>query len=175
MTINLDLLCSHEMCCAILQNINKTHLYTIHLHVTLQKIDYQVCEKRMCHKKNVEKQRFDLLVYSPDYTYSLDDSEKLKHLQIVRTLVEIEAVKNYRPPEITSAVKEYVTETLDLRKSVKESKCKEVSNIKLKVHSALNTHLIGNLKLELDICEMVSFFEKQEYKVQHFKITSQST
>ncbi|CAG8739564.1 21055_t:CDS:2, partial [Cetraspora pellucida] len=91
-------------------------------------------------------------------------SEKLKHLQIIQTLVEIEAVKNYRPPKITSTVKEYATETLDLGESVKKLKHKEVSNIKLKVHDALDTHLIGNLKLEPDICKIVFFLEKQEYK-----------
>src|SRR2546423_3087357 len=57
---------------------------------------------------------------SPDHSHTLEESEKLKRSQTVQNLVVQEAIKNYRPPEIISAVKEYATEKLDLGESVKE-------------------------------------------------------
>ncbi|CAB4399408.1 unnamed protein product [Rhizophagus irregularis] len=57
-----------------------------------------------------------------------------------------EAVKNYRPPEIVSAVKEYATDKLDLGESVKELRRKEVTNIKYKIHGSLDAHLIDHIK-----------------------------
>jgi len=38
----------------------------------------------------------------------------MKRPKIIRSLVEIEVAKNYSPPAITSAVKEYATLKLDL-------------------------------------------------------------
>ena len=44
---------------------------------------------------------------SPDHTHDLRENDRVKRSQAVRTLVEKEAVKNYTPPAITAAVKEY--------------------------------------------------------------------
>jgi len=66
---------------------------------------------------------------SPNHSHTLEESEKLKRSQTVQNLVMQEAIKNYRPPEIVSAVKEYATEKLDLGESVKELRRKEVTNI----------------------------------------------
>ncbi|GBB95980.1 hypothetical protein RclHR1_02660001, partial [Rhizophagus clarus] len=84
---------------------------------------------------------------SPDHSHTLEESEKLKRSQTVQNLVMQEAIKNYRPPEIVNAVKEYATEKLDLGESVKELRQKEVTNIKYKVRGALNAHLVGNSDL----------------------------
>ena len=71
---------------------------------------------------------------SPDHTHILEDSERLKRSQAIRTLVENEAIKNYSSPEIVRVVKEYVTEKLDLDSSVKELRRTEIANIKYKTH-----------------------------------------
>ena len=86
-----------------------------------------------------------------------------------------EAIKNYRPPEIVSAVKEYATEKLDLGESVKELRWKEVTNIKYKVRGALDTHLVGNSDLRLDIQDSIFFLKNQEYLVEYYEISHLST
>ena len=112
---------------------------------------------------------------SPDHSHSLEDSEKLKRSQIVWDLVVQEAIKNYRPPEITSAVKEYATEKLNLGESVKELRRKEVTNIKYKVRGSLDAHLIGSSKQRLDIKESISYLEKKEYLINYYEISNPST
>ncbi|CAG8584332.1 38323_t:CDS:2 [Gigaspora margarita] len=57
-----------------------------------------------------------------DHTHTLGESEVLKRSNAVRKLVEEEAVKNYPPPTIISAIKDYATKKLDLGTSVKELK-----------------------------------------------------
>ncbi len=86
-----------------------------------------------------------------------------------------EALKNYRPPEIINAVKEYATVELDLGESVKELKPKEVINIKYKVRGSLDIHLIGNFKRSVDIREAISFLREQEYLVEYYEISYLST
>ena len=86
-----------------------------------------------------------------------------------------EAVKNYRPPEIISAVKEIATDKLDLGECVKELRRKEVMNIKYKIRGPLDTHLVGNPKRELDIREAISFLENQGYLVERYEIPDLST
>ncbi|CAB4379012.1 unnamed protein product [Rhizophagus irregularis] len=108
----------------------------------------------------------------PDYTHLLDKSEKFKRSQVVRTLVEQEALKNYRPPAIVSAVKEFAT---GLNESVKELRRKEVTNIKSKVRGSLDTHLIGNLNRELDIQETIIFLKKQGYLVERYEVIHKPT
>ncbi|PKY47195.1 hypothetical protein RhiirA4_421207 [Rhizophagus irregularis] len=51
-----------------------------------------------------QKVRIEWFQDSPDHSYALEESERLKRSQIVRDLVIQKAVKNYRPPEIVSAV-----------------------------------------------------------------------
>ena len=55
---------------------------------------------------------------SPNHTHNLRENDRVKRSQAVRILVEKEAIKNYSPPTITSAVKEYATDKLDLGSSV---------------------------------------------------------
>jgi hypothetical protein len=77
-----------------------------------------------------QKVRIERFQDSSDHSHTLGKSERLKRSQIVRDLVIQEAVKNYRPPETASVVKEYATDKLDLGESVKELGRKEVTNIK---------------------------------------------
>ncbi|RHZ76598.1 hypothetical protein Glove_195g8 [Diversispora epigaea] len=81
---------------------------------------------------------------SPNHMHSLEESDKVKQPQIIRNLVVQEAIKNYRPPAILNAVKEYASEKMDLGTSVKELRLKEVTNIKYKVCGALDAHLIDS-------------------------------
>ncbi|RHZ84001.1 hypothetical protein Glove_86g96 [Diversispora epigaea] len=101
---------------------------------------------------------------SSDHTHTIKESKKLKHSQFVRNLVEQEAIKNYPPPAIVNAIKEYAIEKLNLSSSVKELRRKEVTNIKSKVYKLQNTYLTDNINLELDIEESVVFFKNQEYQ-----------
>ncbi|RHZ68376.1 hypothetical protein Glove_295g15 [Diversispora epigaea] len=55
---------------------------------------------------------------------------------------KIQAIKNYRPPAILNAVKEYASEKMDLGTNIKELRLKEVTNIKYKVRGAFDAHLI---------------------------------
>src|SRR5436190_2582716 len=80
---------------------------------------------------------------SPDHTHSLLEIDRIKRPQAIRTLVEKEAAKNYSPPAITSAVKEYATNELGLGASVQELKRKEVANIQYKIRGLTESHLIG--------------------------------
>jgi len=93
-----------------------------------------------------QKVRIERFKDSPDHTHSLEESEKIKRSQAIRDLVVQEVLKNYRPPEIINAIKEYATVELDLGESVKELKLKEVINIKYKVRRSLDVHLISNSK-----------------------------
>ncbi|CAB5217379.1 unnamed protein product [Rhizophagus irregularis] len=122
-----------------------------------------------------QKVRIERFQDSPDHSHALEESKRLKRSQIVRDLVIQEAVKNYKPPEIVSVVKEYATDKLDLGESVKELRRKEVTNIKYKIHGSLDAHLIGNPKRELDIREAISFLEKEEYLVNYYEIPHLST
>src|SRR5436305_11131190 len=74
---------------------------------------------------------------SPNYMHSLLEIDRIKYSQAIQNLVENEAVKNYSPPAITSAVKEYATIKLGLGASVNELKQKEVANIKYKIRGPM--------------------------------------
>ncbi len=89
--------------------------------------------------------------------HTLEESKRLKCLQVVRNLVEQEAIKNYLLPAIVSAIKEFATEKLDLSFSIKELKCREVINIKNKVSETQNIQFEGKANLELDIEETIFF------------------
>ncbi|RHZ88905.1 hypothetical protein Glove_20g12 [Diversispora epigaea] len=111
----------------------------------------------------------------PNHMHSLEESDKVKRPQIIRNLVVQEAIKNYRPPAILNAVKEYASEKMDLGTSVKELRLKEVTNIKYKVRGALDAHLIGNINKEQDIWESIFFLEQHKYYVERFFISHKST
>ncbi|CAB4382780.1 unnamed protein product [Rhizophagus irregularis] len=85
----------------------------------------------------------------------------LKRPKAIRSLVEIEAAKNYSASTITSAVKKYATLELGLGEPVRELKRKEVANIKYKVRGLAETYLIGNLNLKLDISDSISYLTEQ--------------
>jgi len=70
------------------------------------------------------------------------DIDSIKHSQAIQALMKKEAVKNYPPPVITSAIKEYVTTELGLSASISELKWKEVINIKYKFMDLWNYTLL---------------------------------
>ena len=111
---------------------------------------------------------------SPNHTHALLESDRIKRSQAVRTLVKNEAVKNYSPPAITTAVKEYAIE-LGLGTSVRELKCKEVSNIKYKVRGPMEAHLLCNSDLKSDILKSMSFLIEKGYCVKNYHVFHQST
>ena len=92
---------------------------------------------------------------SSNYTHSLLEINKIKRSQAIRSLVEKEAVKNYSPPAITSAVREYATIELGLGASVNELKRKEVANIKYKIRGPMESNLIGDSNLTSDISVLI--------------------
>src|SRR6266516_6658528 len=94
---------------------------------------------------------------SPDHTHSLLEIDRIKRPQAIRALVEKEAAKNYSPPAITSAVKEYATTELGLGASAQELKRKEVANIQYKVRGHTEANLIGTSDLKSDISQSISY------------------
>src|ERR1700722_17224809 len=90
-----------------------------------------------------EKVQVERYNNSSNHTYSLLEVDRMKRPKVIRDLVEIEAVKNYSPPAITSAVKEYETLELSLGECARELNCKEVANIKYKVRGPTETYLMG--------------------------------
>ncbi|RHZ89716.1 hypothetical protein Glove_12g29 [Diversispora epigaea] len=80
-----------------------------------------------------------------------------------------ESDKNYSPPAITVAVKEYATK-LGLGKSVFELSRKEVTNVKYKICGPLEAHLLCNSNLKSDILNSMAFLvEKGYHKLQHHR------
>src|SRR4051812_15205565 len=82
--------------------------------------------------------------------------------------------KNYLPPAITSAVKEYAIK-LGLSANVHELNCKEVANVKYKVRGPLEAHLICDSDLKSDILKSMSFLTEKEYRVEGYRVSHQST
>ncbi|RHZ51439.1 hypothetical protein Glove_478g118 [Diversispora epigaea] len=126
----------------------------------------------MTSKKLIQIERYN---NTPDHTHTLIESDRLKRSTAVRTLVMQEAIKNYPPVAIVKAVKEYANNELDLGESVKDLKRKEVANIKYKLHGPLETHLVGNIELESDILETISYLKNQEYYCERYYISQKST
>ncbi|PKK60573.1 hypothetical protein RhiirC2_719011 [Rhizophagus irregularis] len=112
---------------------------------------------------------------SPNHTHSLSEINRLKQPKAIRSLVEIEAAKNYSTSTITSAVKKYAMLELGLGKPVRELKRKEVANIKYKVCGPAETYLIGNLNLKLDISDSISYLMEQGYRVKKYCVSQRST
>ncbi|RHZ77859.1 hypothetical protein Glove_170g31 [Diversispora epigaea] len=144
----------------------KTKIRPSHLCFAKIKVQKFVAEGKVC------VERFE---NSPDHTHSLEESDKVKRPQAIRNLVEQEAIKNYRPPAILNAVKEYAAETMDLKSSVKELRLKEVTNIKYKVRGTLDAHLIGSSEREKNIQESIFFLEQQKYQVERYMISNKFT
>ncbi|CAB4397821.1 unnamed protein product [Rhizophagus irregularis] len=124
---------------------------------------------------SLEKVQVERYNNSSNHTYSLLEIDRIKRPKVIRDLVEVEAAKNYSPPAITSAVKEYTTLELNLGECARELKRKEVTNIKYKVRGPMETHLIGNLNLKLDISESISYLKEQGYFVKNYRILQRST
>lgn len=110
-----------------------------------------------------------------NHTYSLLETDRIKRPQAIRTLVEKEAVKNYSPPAITSAIKEYATIELGLGASVQELKRKEVANIQYKVRGLTESHLISTSDLRSDISQSVSYLIEKGYDAENFNVSHRST
>src|SRR6266496_6063579 len=111
---------------------------------------------------------------SSNHTHTLLESDRIKCSQAVRTLVKKEVVKNYSPPSITAAVKEYAIK-LSLGTSVSKLKRKEVSNIKYKVCGPMEAHLFCNSDLKSDILNSISFLTEKGYHVEYYQVSHQST
>ena len=112
---------------------------------------------------------------SPDHAHTLIESDRLKRSEAVRTLVIQEAVKNYPPAAIVKAVKEYANNELQLGESIKDLKRREVANIKYKLRGPMETHLVGNVELESDILETISFLKNQDYYCERYYVLQKST
>ncbi len=112
---------------------------------------------------------------SPDHEHSLLESDRIKRSQAIQVLVEKEAVKNYSPPVITAAIKEYATTKLDLGTSVQELSRKEVTNIKYKVCGPMEAHLIGDSDLKTDISQSIFYLIEKGYRVEDYSISHRST
>ena len=112
---------------------------------------------------------------SADHTHDIGDNDKVKRSQAVRILVENEANKNYSPPDITAAVKEYATDKLGLGSSINNLKRKEVANIKYKIRGPMEAHLIGSRNLNTDITETISYLTNQGYQVESYRVSQRST
>ncbi|PKY23585.1 hypothetical protein RhiirB3_437841 [Rhizophagus irregularis] len=86
---------------------------------------------------------------SPNHAHLLLECDRIKRPQVIRTLVEKEAIKNYTPPAIASAVREYATKELGLGTSVSELKRQEVANIKYKIRGPMEKFLLKrNIRLK---------------------------
>ena len=109
---------------------------------------------------------------SPNHMHSLLEINRIKRSQAIRNLVENEVVKNYSPPAITSAVKEYATIKLGLGASVNELKQKEVANIKYKIRGPMESNLIGDSNLTSDISQSVSYLIEKGYHAESYKVFS---
>ncbi|CAB4432297.1 unnamed protein product [Rhizophagus irregularis] len=136
---------------------------------------------KLCHAKirvlwliSLEIVRIERYKDSPNHTHTVLDSDRIKRSQAVQILVKNEAVKNYSPPAITVAVREYATE-LGLGTSVSELKRKEVSNIKYKVRGPMESHLFCNSDLKSDISESISFLIEKGYRVENYHVSHRST
>jgi hypothetical protein len=108
---------------------------------------------------------------SPNHKYLLLECDRIKCPQAIQTLVEKEAIKNYNPPAITLAVREYAMKELDLSTSVSELKRQEVANIK---YGPMEKILIGDSNLTSDISQCMSYLIEKGYKVERFS-TNQSS
>src|SRR5260364_162435 len=95
----------------------------------------------------------------------------LKHSSTIWTLVTNEAVKNYKPVAITSTVKEYRKNALELGDSIEYLRQKEVSNIKYKIQGPMNFYLIGNASLKVNISETLSYLEGQGYYAEYYHVS----
>jgi hypothetical protein len=83
--------------------------------------------------------------------------------------VKKEAIKNYNPPVITLAVREYATKELVLGTSVSELKRQEVANIKYKIREPMEKTLIGDSNLTSDISQCMSYLLIEKgYKVERY-------
>lgn len=126
---------------------------------------------KVSHLISLKIVRIERYKNSPNHTHELEESNRIKRSQAVRTLVEKEAIKNYSPPAITAAVKEYATDKLGLGSSVYDLKRKEVANIKYKIRGTIEAHLIGSSDLKVDIIEAISYLISQEYQVEKYNIS----
>ncbi|CAG8599777.1 7702_t:CDS:2 [Cetraspora pellucida] len=112
---------------------------------------------------------------SPNHSHSLKEGDRIKRSKAIRTLVEQEAVKNYSPPAITAAIKEYATIKLGVGSGVRELKQKEVANIKYKVCGPAEAHLVGDPNIKIDISNSVSYLKEQGYQVEDNRVPERNT
>ncbi|CAG8667206.1 30164_t:CDS:2, partial [Gigaspora margarita] len=123
-------------------------------------------ETSTCQKENISIKKCRMTKTRPSglCNTKIKEIERIKRSKAIRTLVKQEVVKNYSPPAITVAIKEYATIELGLGSSAHELKQKEVANIKYKVHRLVESHLVGNSSLKIDFSNSVSYLIEQGYQ-----------
>ena len=99
----------------------------------------------------------------------IEDSDKLKLPNVVRALVSEEASKPYKPPAIITTVRELATNK-GLGSIIKNLCCKDVTNIQQKHRESVDTLLIGDNDLELDIQSALVFLRSDSYQVDRFYV-----
>ncbi|RGB22033.1 hypothetical protein C1646_776772 [Rhizophagus diaphanus] len=139
------------------------------------------CESSTRQKENIPNEKCQITKTRPSGICSAMirviwiASSNIVQPKAIRALVELEAGKNYSPPAIISAIKEYAMSKLDLGECARELKRKEVLNIKYKVRGPTESDLLGNLDLKLDISESVSYLTEQGYLVKTYHVSQWST
>lgn len=111
---------------------------------------------------------------SPGHDHSIEDSDKLKLPNAIKTLVSGEASKPYTPPAIVTTVKELAADK-GLGSIVQNLQRKNVTNIQQKHRESVNTLLIGDSDLESDIQSALKFLSANSYQVDRFYVARRSS
>src|SRR2546423_7476657 len=114
-----------------------------------------------------DKVRIERMEGTPDHSHLLDISDMRKRSRFIKIAVANEAVKDYNPPMITNVVRKEI-EQLYEDSGVKYLKTQEVANTKFKLVGPMNTHLIGEANLRLDIKSANKFLVEKNYRVEKF-------
>jgi len=121
-----------------------------------------------------QKVRIERHADTPDHAHTLEDSDRLKRSQTIKTLIEQEASKPYTSPAIAITVKE-LAKNLGISSSAKNVVTKDVANIKQKIRKPENTGLIGESDLESDIQAAEKFLMEKGYRVDRFSVSQRSS
>ena len=95
--------------------------------------------------QNVRVERY---ADTPDHAHTLEDSDRLKRSQAIKTLIEGEASKPYAPPAIAVTVKEPAKD-LGISSSARNIVTKDVANIKQKIRKPETQPLSVSLILRM--------------------------
>jgi len=130
--------------------------------------NYHVARKSGGRPGRVEKYKG-----TPNHSHSLDESDMRKRSKHIKDMVANEAVKEYKPPMIANAVRKEITKLHEFS-GVEYLKTQEVTNIKLKLVGPMNSHLIGDANLNVDIQNANKFLIEKNYQVEWFNVQKSS-